>query len=118
MFLLVGAIGRWIAGGTSVSIRAEAVGTLFAMVIGDVGVGAPGVGGGLLVEWRVARALALTGGTRVTVPFPLADSSAALCVALGPLALSAGWRDFRFLPVFGLPGRYSSGPEVSASMLF
>jgi hypothetical protein len=118
MLLLSGAVGRIVAGGSSASLRAEAVGTLFAAVIGDVGVAAPGVGGGLQAEWRIGPAVALACGTRVTVPFPLADSTAGLRAAVGPLVLAAGWRDVRFLPVFGLPGRYASGPEASVAMVF
>jgi hypothetical protein len=40
------------------------------------------------------------------------DATAALRVAAGPLALSLGWRDVRFLDY---PSRYSSGPQVSVA---
>jgi hypothetical protein len=43
----------------------------------------PGVGGGLQAEWRIAPAVALACGTRLTVPFPIAGSTAGLRAAVG-----------------------------------
>jgi hypothetical protein len=118
MLFLAGALGRRIAGGPAVSLHAEAIGALFLLVVGDVGVGAPGVGGGLGAEWRIARALAVTANARLVVPFPIADTNAALRLGAGPLALFLGWRDVRFVPVFGIPGRYSSGPQLAVTATF
>jgi hypothetical protein len=118
MLLLIGTFGRRVAGGPVVSLHAEAVGSLFLLVIGDVGVGAPGVGGGLGAKWRIGRALALSVGTRLVVPFPIADSNAALRFGAGPLELSVGWRDVRFVPVLGIRGRYSSGPQLAVAATF
>lgn len=118
MLLVAGALGRRIVRGPRVALELEAVGSLFLLAIGDAGIGAPGIGGGLGIEWRIARPLALAVSARCTVPLPLVDATASLRVAAGPLALSLGWRDVRFLPAFGIPGRYSSGPQATVAATF
>ena len=118
MFLATGSLGRRIAGGRNAWLEAEAVGSMFLAIIGDVGVGMWGVGPGLRGSWQLSRWLALSAGAKLTVPFPLTDSSAAVRFTAGRLAFAGGWRDVRFLRLFGLPGRYASGPQMSASMAF
>lgn len=116
MVLVAGYLGGRIAGGERAWLRADLGGSLFLAVIGDVGVGAPGFGGGLAGGWRLAPGLSLAAAAHLTVPVPLADLSGALKLSVGRAVLSAGWRDVRFVPVLGLPGRYSSGPQIGLGL--
>ncbi len=65
---------------------------------------------------RIRAGIELAAYTRLTVPFPIADAGAALRLTAGRIAASVGWRDVRFLPVFGVPGRYATGPLVAVAV--
>jgi hypothetical protein len=118
MLLVGGYLGGRIAGGDRAWLRADLGGSLFFAVFGDVGVGAPGLGGGLAGAWHVAPSLALVASAHLTVPIPIADSWGAVRLSIGRATISAGWRDVRFVPVLGLPGRYSSGPQIGVGFVF